>query len=166
MNNIFKKHIISSLIITVVIGLGVSLQSFVVKVEAQVDPITLSTYALGFGMVFPGEELEKEFVVNLVTQGADWVEYKIVQTPKPGYLDLCPFLEKESQEAEGDTEGFASLDVNNDPSDVSDIWRVILDVPAISGFVGQDHALGVIEEGGEYGCDIGVETINWGQSGG
>lgn len=148
------------------IGLGVSIQSFVVKVEANVDPITLSTYELGFGMVFPGEEVEKEFIVNLITQGADWVEYKIVQTPKLGYLDLCPFLEKLSQETEGDTESSAFLDVNDDPSDISDIWRVILDVPAISGFVGQDHTFGVIDEGGEYGCDIGVEVMNWGQSGG
>lgn len=160
-----KKNIVSSLIIAVVIVSGVSLQSFIIKVEAQVDPITLSTYELGFGMVFPGEELEKEFIVDLIISGADWVEYEITQTQKPGYLDLCPFLEKESQDGEGDTEFSASLDVNADPSDTSDTWKVILDVPAISGFVGQSHTGEVAGTGGEYGCDIGVEVVDWGPGG-
>ena len=154
-----KKDIIYFLFVIAGVVLLVNLQSFVVRAEANVDPISVSTNELGFGMVFPGETLEKEFIVSLFTGegGLDFVKYQITQTP--GYLDLCPFLKKVSEEGEGDTESHATLDANSVPQDLSDTWKVVLDVPAIEGFVAQEHTFGVVSEGGEYGCDIGVEII-------
>lgn len=161
LNKTFKKPkellILPTITVSLIFVL-VGLQSFIVRVEASVDPISVSTNSLGFGIVFPGEEMEKEFIVSLVI--GDWAEYKITQTPKPGYFDLCPFLEKVNEEGEGDTEASSILDLNSDPPDVSDTWKVVLNVPAILGFVAQDHSFGTISEGGEYGCDIGVEAID------
>lgn len=155
-----KKYISFLFTIVIIIGIGllVSLQSFVIDVEAQVDPISVSTPDLGFGIVFPGEGLEKEFIVSLAGE-VETVEYKITQTPKIGYLDLCPFLEKVNEEGEGDTESSATLDSTSNPSDTSDTWKAVLNVPAIFGFVAQNHIFGIISGGGDYGCDIGVEII-------
>jgi len=154
-----KKYISFLFAIVIIVGVGllVSLQSFIINVEAQVevDPIFVSTLDLGFGIVFPGEALEKEFIVSLVA-GEPEVEYKITQNPKDGYLDLCPYLEKVNEEGEGDTESFATLNSTSDPSDT---WKVVLNVPAILGFVAQNHIFGIISGGGDYGCDIGVEII-------
>ena len=156
-----KKNIITFLFFIVGIGLFVNLQSLIVGAEASVDPISVSTYELGFGIVFPGEDLEKEFVVTLIggTEELDFLDYRITQTPKLGYFDLCPFLEKINEEGEGDTESLASLNAISTPPDISDTWKVVLNVPAIEGFVAQEHSSGVISGGGDYGCDIGVEII-------
>ena len=109
--------------------------------EAQGLPVSVSTFGLGFGIVFPGEELEKEFVVSLVA-GVEEVEYKLTQTPKSGnYFDLCPFLEKVNEEGEGDTEDSATLSATSDPLDLSDNWKVIFKVPAILGFVTRTRCL-------------------------
>jgi len=154
-----RKIIIRLLIIGIFFGLTLSFKASV-GVNAQIDPIAVSVDGLMFGMVFPGEALEKEFTVSLVPGGEEVLEYEIVQTPKPGYMDLCPFLRKESLEGEGDVEENASL---NAEDDTSDVWKVYLDVPAIRGYVSQDHAFALIDEGGQYGCDIAVDIIKEGE---
>lgn len=156
-----KKNIITFSLIVIGLGLFINLQSLIVGAEASVDPISVSTNELGFGIVFPGENLEKTFVVTLIggTEELDFLDYRITQTPKPGYNNLCPFLEKINEEGEGDTESRASLNHLAIPPDASDTWKVVLNVPAIEGFVAQDHNSGIISEGGNYGCDIGVEII-------
>jgi len=154
-----KKNIFYFLLIITTVVALISFQSFIIKVEAEGLPISVSTSSLGFGLVFPGEELEKEFVVSLVTGEAEEVEYRLTQTPKLGFLDLCPFLEKVNEEGEGDTESSATLSSISEPSDLSDSWKVVFKVPAILGFVAQEHIFGIISSGGDYGCDIGVEII-------
>jgi len=132
----------------------ISFQSFIISVEANAGVISVSTYGVDYGIVFPGEQLEKEFIVYLATTTE--VEYIITQTPKPGsYSDLCPFLEKISEEGEGDTATSSTVS----PADPSDTWKIIFKVPAILGFVAQDHIFGIVSNGGDYGCDIGVEII-------
>jgi len=151
-----KKYIVYFLFIVITTGLLINLQSFIIKVEAEGVPIYVTTDELGFGIVFPGEKLEKEFTVFLDIQEANEVEYKITQTPKSGYFNLCPFLEKVNEEGEGDTETLATL---NATSDIFDTWKIVLKVPAILGFVAQDHIYGIISQGGDYGCGIEVEII-------
>jgi len=151
-----KKNIIYFLLVISVAILMINIQSFIIKVEAQSGSTFVSTLDLGFGIVFPGEKLEKEFTIYLNTQQTQAIEYSITQTPKTGYLDLCPHLEKINEEGEGDTENYATLSI---PSDTSDTWKVVFEVPAILGFVAQDHIFGIISTGGDYGCDIGVEII-------
>ncbi len=137
----------------------ISFQSFVIKVEANGLPVSVSTSGFGFGIVFPGEDLEKEFIVSLVIGEVEEVTYSIIQTPKLGYLDLCPFLEKVNEEGEGDTETTSTLSAISNPVDLSDTWKLIFKVPAILGFVAQNHIFGIISTGGDYGCDIGVEIV-------
>lgn len=157
MKNKVLKNLV--LFLTAVLAYA-TFQADILAVKAQVLPVSVSVDNLGFGFVFPGEELQKEFVVGIVSDGADWVEYEITQTPKPGYLDLCPFLRKENSEGEGDVEGSAFLDVEMDSSD---IWQVALDVPAINSYVGQSHLFLVVDSGGDFGCNIGINVIDYGQ---
>lgn len=156
-----KQNIIALLILIAGTGFFINLQSLIVGAEASVDPISVSTNALDFGIVFPGETHEKTFVVTLTggTEELDFLNYRITQNPKPGYSDLCPFLEKINEEGEGDTENLASLNALLIPADISDTWTVALNVPAIEGYVAQEHQFGIIQQGGDYGCDIGVEII-------
>lgn len=154
-----KKNIFYFFLIITIVVLSISFQSFIIKVEAVGLPISVSTSGLGFSIVFPGEELEKEFVVSLVTGEADGVTYSLTQTPKFGDLDLCPFLEKINDEGEGDTESLSTLSATSTPQDLSDTWRIVFRVPAILGFVAQDHIFGIVSTGGDYGCDIGIEII-------
>jgi len=137
----------------------INLQSFIIKVEAGSLPIIVSTSDLGFGIVFPGEKLEKEITITLDTSQSNGVIYTITQTSTAGYFDLCPFLEKINEEGEGDTENYAVLSATSTPQDLSDTWKVVFKVPAIVGFVAQDHIFGIVSQGGDYGCDVSVNIL-------
>lgn len=168
--------------IIILIGLGVTLSLAVVSlqvnltaVSAQIIPVLVSVNNLDFGTVFPGEEQEGDFVVNISPQyEGDGVTYQIIQKRKPlppehpeypdggdpemsgYYRNLCPYLTKVSNEGEGDIETSASV---NPDSDISDAWIIYFKVPAIVGNVGQDHIGGVVTENGEYGCDVSIDII-------
>ena len=132
------------------------------KVSAQIVPVTVSTNNLSFGTVFPGEELQGNFIVTYIDEEGE-INYRIIQKPKPlpeehpdspgFYRNLCPFLTPVSVEGEGDTT--SSAFVGN--ADLSDNWTIYFKVPAIFGQVGQDHTGGVVSENGEYGCDISID---------
>lgn len=141
------------------------------KVSARIIPVTVNVQHLDFGTVFPGEELEGNFIVTYVDEG-DGIVYMIIQERKllpeehpeypsggdpemPGYYrNLCPFLTKASNEGEGDTENEAFVG----PNDISDTWTIYFSVPAIFGKVAQDHTGGVVDVNGEYGCDISIDV--------
>ena len=168
--NLQKKILFLGLPILVILLALFLLQGPIFKVSANVVPVTVSMEHLDFGNVFPGEELEGIFVVTYV-DAEDGVIYKIIQKRKPlpeehpdypdggdpempgYYLNLCPFLEKVSDEGEGDTESSAFVG----PGDTSDTWVIYFKVPAIFGNIGQNHIGGVIDESGEYGCDISID---------
>jgi hypothetical protein len=151
-----RKNIIFFLSVIAGAVLLVSLQSFIISVEASAGLISVSIDKLNFGIVFPGEQLEKEFTVYLATTTE--VKYTITRT-KPGDLDLCPSLFLENEEEEGDTATSSTLSPTSIPPDLSDTWKIVFKVPAILGFVAQDHIFGIVSSGGDYGCDIGIEIL-------
>jgi len=164
-----------------IIGMGivltmavVSLQVNLTAVSATIIPVLVSEDHLDFNGVFPGEHLEGNFVVSLSEEyEGDGVNYKIIQKRKPlppehpefpdggdpflpgFYRDLCPHLEKISNEGEGDQESGASIG----PNDTTDAWVINFQVPAIFGTVGQEHIGGVVTVNGEYGCDVSIDII-------
>ncbi len=148
----------------------VYLQITLTNVSAQVIPIIIHEDHLDFGTVFPGEHRSGNFVVNIAPDyEGDPVIYQIIQKRKPlpeGYLgegdpelpgyyrNLCPFLTKTNNEGEGDTENQAQVGGQND---LADSWIVDFNVPAILGYVAQDHTYGVVSTNGDYGCDISID---------
>lgn len=139
------------------------------QVTAQILPVVVNVNHLDFGTAFPGEELQRDFIVSYVQEYEyNGITYRLVQKRKPlpeGYLgegdpempgfykDLCPFLTKVSEEGEGDTETQAFVG----PNDLSDTWIIYFKVPAIVGHVSQDHTGGVVTDSGDYGCDISID---------
>ncbi len=174
-----RKVFIRLCIVVVMAMILGNLQTNLMRVSAQVIPITVDMGSLDYGTVFPGENLEKSFTVSY-NDDAALVNYKIIQLIKPlpnatlpiGYSDtrqycqanptdytrcyhsLCPYIQKISQEGEGDTEAGASVS----PSDQTDKWYVQLAVPAIIGQVSQDHTGGLVNATGDYGCDISIDV--------
>ena len=165
-----------NLLITLTLTVGfvlvlVIINANITNVSAQIVPVTVSTEHLSFGTVFPGEELQGNFMVTYVDEG-DGIAYKLIQKRKPlpsehpeypdggdpempgYYRNLCPFLTKVSNEGEGDTENQAFVGPTS--TDPSDNWIIYFKVPAVFGHVGQDHTGGVVSGNGEYGCDIAI----------
>ena len=151
---------------------AISLQLSLTQVSADVWPIMINVGHINYGTVFPGEILEKEFLVTNTDDGNE-VKYAIVKERKPlpnthleypnggdpampgFYRDLCPYLENLSLEGEGDTNAEASVKTN----DMKDIWKVYLEVPAIFKHVAQDHTGGIVDAIGEYGCDLSIDVL-------
>ena len=176
LNNTFikyKKLLISLGAMVVLASVLIILNSNITKVSAQIVPVIVSTNNLAFGTVFPGEELEGNFIVTYIEDGGSGIAYKLIQKRKPlppehseypnggdpqmlgYYRDLCPYLEKVSLEGEDDVPSSAFVGpTSNDPSDN---WTIYFKVPAIFGYVGQDYTGGVVSENGEYGCDIAID---------
>jgi len=163
----YKKLLITLGVVVILASALIILNTNITNVSAQIIPVTVSISHLSFGTVFPGEELQGNFIVTYVEDGGDGIAYKIIQKPKPCpegnpdcgpggyYRDLCPYLEKVSFEGEGDAT--SSAFVGPISSDPSDNWTIYFKVPAIFGHVGQDHTGGIVTESGEYGCDIAID---------
>jgi hypothetical protein len=169
----YKRLLISLGVIVVLISVLIILNANITKVSAQIIPVTVSTNHLSFGTVFPGEELEGNFIVNYIEDEGSGIAYRLIQKRKPlppehpeypdggdpqmpgYYRDLCPHLEKVSLEGENDIP--SSAFVGPTSTDPSDNWTIYFRVPAIFGQVGQDHTGGVVDENGEYGCDISID---------
>ena len=176
-----KKIKVVMLIVSFVIASGVFVASFqehIMKAKASVSSIVIYLDHLDFGLVFPGEQLQKTFTVYYSGSGSG--DYNIVEKykPLPGaiapegysgnisdycqehfddlercYRTLCPFIEEYSEEDEGDT----VLGANVSSDDLEDHWIVAFNsnvVPAIIGNVSQDHKGDIISESGIYGCDL------------
>lgn len=161
-----------------------SFRFFATKVAANIVPIRVYEVNIDFGTVFPGEELQEDFIIyGTTTEG---VNYGIIKKPKPKwpeppicgqnftsieearayclsnpnntnccYPSLCPFLTPISVEGEGDTATSSSVGL----TDLSDAWIIYFKVPAIFGHVAQDYTGGVVSEGGDYGCDISIDIL-------
>jgi len=175
LNNTFKKPKKLLLLITITVSLVLVFSIFqgtVLRVSAAILPIVADLYDLTFGTVFPGEQLEKTFEVSYTDNEGD-IDYRIIHKIKPidsgdsdycqqnpndfqkCYRNLCPYLTEFSNENEGDTRDQATVGAQ----DIHDDWIVRLKVPAIFGYVGQDHIGGVVSENGVYGCDISIDII-------
>lgn len=169
-----KKKLILLVIIVSLVLVSIIFKLSVSDVTAQVIPIFVQEENLAFGTAFPGEELQGNFTVYFVEDyEQDGITYRIIQKRKllppehpeypdggdpemPGYYrNLCPFLTKATNEGEGDTEEEAFVG----RSDLSDVWVVYFEAPAIVGHVGQDHIGGVVTSNGEYGCDISIDIL-------
>jgi len=169
----YKRLLISLVAIVVLVSVLIILNANIIKVSAQIIPVTVSTNNLSFGTVFPGEELEGNFIVNYIEDEGSGIAYRLIQKRKPlppehpeypdggdpempgYYRDLCSHLEKVSLEGENDIPSSAFVGpISTDPSDN---WTIYFKVPAIFGQVGQDHTGGVVDENGEYGCDISID---------
>lgn len=175
LSNILRKPGRTIILLTIAVGfilVLVVLNANITNVSAQIVPVTVSTNNLSFGTVFPGEEVQGNFIVTYVDEG-NGIAYRLIQKRKPlpeghpeypnggdpampgYYRDLCPFLDKVNEEGEGDTEDQAFVGpISTDPSDS---WIIYFKVPAIFGYVGQDHTGGVVSGNGEYGCDIDID---------
>jgi len=171
------------LIISFAIASGVFVASFqnnILKANSILSSIIVSLPHLDFGLVFPGEQLQKTFTVSYFESGDGDGKYTIVEKYKPlsgvdvpswysgnvsdycqeyfddfdrCYQTLCPFIEEFSEENEGDTVLGASVGLN----DPEDHWIVAFNnnfVPAIIGNISQDHKGDIISESGIYGCDL------------
>lgn len=142
------------------------------KVSAQILPVLVHEEHLAFGTVFPGEELEGNFTVYYVEEyEQEGITYRIIKKRKPlpeehleypdggdpdmpgFYRNLCTYLTPVSVEAEGDTPDLAYVG----SSDSSDAWIIYFKVPAIVGYVAQNHIGGVVASNGEYGCDVSID---------
>jgi hypothetical protein len=173
---LFKEPKRFLITLTISVGLIATLAYSVIdyqQVTAQIIPVTVSTSHLSFGTVFPGEELQGNFIVTYVEEEGSGIAYRLIQKRKPlppehpeypnggdpqmpgYYRDLCPHLEKVSLEGEEDIP--SSAFVGPTSTDPSDNWTIYFKVPAIFGHVGQDHTGGVVSENGEYGCDITID---------
>lgn len=189
-NKIFKEPKKILILLIVVFGLillGVKIFSNRATAQVQIIPVSVNISHLDFGTVFPGEELQGNFIVTYGTTG-DGINYRIIQKPKPRwpelltcsqgfasieearaycvsnpadlnccYPDLCSFLEKVNVDP-GETDTEDQAFVG--PNDLTDTWVVYFKVPAIMGQVSQDHTGGIISEEGDYGCDIAID-IDW-----
>lgn len=176
-----KKLIARLLIIIFIAAFCISTQTRMMQVKADVVPITVSLGQMGFGHVFPGEQLQRDFTISYSDPSGEEAVYRIIQKIKPlpdaevpdGYIgqlsqycqenpsdqtrcyrNLCPYLTKYSDEGEGDDEEEGILDY----SDLTDVWNVRLAVPGFLGQVSQDHDGDLVTESGEYGCDISIEV--------
>lgn len=176
-----KKLQILFLTVTTVVGgiFGFALiQNKIINVSAQIEPISFIGPNASFGIVFPGENLEKEFYVSASSEYPNPITYQLTFQPKPRpefsdeigsgaasdhcfenpddfencYPLLCPYLDIISEESEGDTKDYATL--KEDQDDETDYWKVLLNAPPVNGYVGQDFDGIPLNEGGEYGCDI------------
>jgi len=175
--NLFNKIKTKGLFIQIIIVFGVVFALINIlggskQVEAVILPVTVSVNYLDFDTVFPGEELQGDFIVTYATTTGSDINYRIIQERKPlpeehpeypdggdpampgYYRNLCPYLSKVSHEGEGDTETGAFVG----PEDISDTWTIYFSVPAIFGNVAQDHTGGVVDVNGEYGCDISIDV--------
>ena len=183
MKKISKKFILRiGIIILLLAGgfLAALFQNDIIKIKADAWPIIVNTGHLEFGLVFPGEQAEKNFVVTYDGDGES-VPYKIIEKykPLPGaevpdgyngsisdycqdhpdnfdkcYRNLCPYIIEYSNEEEGDVVTNALIGVGDDDSDT---WIVHLNTPAIAGNISQDHTGGIVSANGEYGCDLSVD---------
>ncbi|MFA7171076.1 MAG: DUF4215 domain-containing protein [Candidatus Paceibacterota bacterium] len=158
--------------------------AFTLKAERDISsvswPILVNLSHMDFGVVSSGEELEKTFTVSYSGKGDG--EYSVVEKYKAKtgarvpygyngtisdycqvnhddaercYKNLCPFIEEESTENEGDTVDKAIVSA----SDAKDVWKVILNTPTV-GDIKQDGNGGVVSEGGEYGCDLSFSVAS------
>ena len=183
MKKISKKFILRiGIIILLLAGgfLASLFQNDIIKIKADAWPILVSTKELEFGLVFPGEQADRNFIVTH-EDGRESVHYKIIEKykPLPGaevpdgysgsisdycqdypdnfdkcYRNLCPYIIEYSNEEEGDVVTNALIGVGDDDSDT---WIVHLNTPAIAGNISQDHTGGIISANGEYGCDLSVD---------
>lgn len=172
------EHNIDILIALFVIFSFLILGQQFIGAQAQVSPILVNTGHLDFGIVFPGEFLQRFFTVSLTDNTFGNVDYNLTQKIKPlpsavppenfpgtisdycqthqtdferCYRDLCPFLTKISDG--NDTEIAASVS----PGNPVDSWAVSLQTPAIKGLVAQDHNGGIVDISGVYGCDLSID---------
>lgn len=152
--------------------------AFTIRAERDISsvawPIIVNLGNMEFGQVTAGEELEKTFTVSYAGKGEGG--YAVMERYKPregakvpsGYegtisdycqanhedesrclRNLCPFIEEESIENEGDGVDEASVSA----TDRKDVWKVILNAPSV-GNIKKDKEGGIVSEGGEYGCDL------------
>lgn len=159
------------------------IQNKIVSVSAQIDPIEFMEPNADFGIVFPSEALEKEFYIS-VSDGYEYpISYSLILQPKPRadfseevgedvaseycilnpediencYPLLCPYLDLFSKENEDDNKNYATL--KEIPGDNTDYWKVVLNVPLIKGFAGQDFNGIPVDNADEYGCDISLVLL-------
>ena len=177
----FRTIIIISLLLSISGLFTASFQDNISRANSFLSSIIVSLpHHLDFGLVFPGEQLERTFTVSYSDSGDGDGSYTIVEKRKPlpyaevpeGYVGsisdycqeeenfddyarcyktLCPYMIEYSEEVgENDVVGDASVG----PDDPSDTWTIALSVPAIMGNVAQDHTGGIVTENGIYGCDL------------
>jgi hypothetical protein len=134
------------------------LQSNVLKVKADVQVLVVSDTALPFGMVFPGQNLTRTYVVQLDTSAAT-ASYTTVLDPIAGNGNLCPSLHITNIDKpdEPDSLGIARL---TQGTDLADTWQILLDGPALIGQVADDHNGGIVVSGGGFACRITIATVD------
>lgn len=134
---------------------------------------------MDLGDVFPGQEVKKDFVVSYAGHGDGKYTIDKKYKPKPGaivpsgykgsisdycqvnhddlarcYRFLCPYINVYSSEKENDNMDNASVSA----ADLTDVWTVSLETPAIVGKVSQDYKGSLVSETGEYGCDLSFDV--------
>lgn len=156
----FQSKILSRIaLVAVTLGLvlgGSLLQSNVLKVNAAVNVLLVSNTAIPYGNVFPGENLDKTYTVQLDTS-VNSATYATTLAPVSGSQNLCPFLLVSNIDAPAEPDTLASAILTR-PSDTLDNWQVRLTVPGIKGQISQNHLGGIVVTGGSFACQITVST--------
>src|SRR3989338_100334 len=154
-NKVIKR--LALLIVTMLLVSGLSfVQSSTLKVNASVDVILVSHTAIPFGTVFPCENVDETYTVQLYTDN-NFAEYFTTLDPVDGLKNLCPFLDLTSIDLPVEPDTLVSATVTE--TDPADHWQVKFNVPAIEGHVSQNHDGEIVIEGGDYGCKITITVI-------
>jgi len=186
-----KKGILLLLVSLVVVVAGIAAlsayEAHVVNVTAHIEnalKILPLTKELNFGTVFPQEYREKRIWIQTSESFCEStqlrvknIDYKIVQKPKcVDQRSLCPYLSKIPVYTEPGDIGIPSFHDPEDPSsvavgtinkdnDLSDEWKIDLDVPCFEGMCAQDWThqgweLDPALEESTFGCDLWIEATN------
>lgn len=140
----------------VLVMVGSLLQTNILRVKAAVNVLLVSSTAIPFGSVFPGETLDKTYTVQLDTS-VNAAIYTTTLTPVTGQQNLCPFLQVSNVDVPAELDILSSATLSR-PNDTSDSWQVRLTVPGIQGQISQNHQGQIVVSGGDYGCKISITT--------
>jgi len=159
-----SKKMKKPVLVTVAVFLGIlsfaQIGERILKVNAQLNDLTVLPFSLDYESVFPEEILDKEFEVSLsdsAIKNKKAIDYK-VEVREKSSNNLCTFLETNNGENEGDTRDKSSLNM----TDKNDSWQVRLDTPCIEGYVPLDEIgeCKTIPSGGDYDCQIVVTATS------
>ena len=162
-NRVFKFSGLVAMTLILVL-LGSLAQTNILKVNAAVNVLLVSNTAIPYGNVFPGENLNRTYTVQLDTSVNSAI-YTTTLTPVSGSQNLCPFLQVSNTDAPAEPDTLASA-VLTRPNDTTDNWQVRLTVPGIKGQISQNHTGGIVVSGGDYSCQITINTNTTAPTGG
>lgn len=185
-----RRLLLVAVLVAALVPTFAAFEAHNVKIRAHIEnAIDVDPAEIDFGVVFPQEDLSREFGVSLsesfrAQSRVTDVFYRLLLTRKPLvhgdmstaeedlYADLRPYAHV-VKVSEPDTDTVVFGDLGNewwitpgDPAsgserDLTDLWRVDLAVPCIAGSVGADYTGVIAAAEDDYGMDIRVEVLGF-----